>query len=252
MKEKIELNSNAVMLRRRLGEDASSPIDIFSVVNAFGNITMVFYPLSDRISGMCVRIGNADRLIAVNSNLSYGRQRYTVAHELYHLFFQRNFKNVICGKDIEGVKDVEEKNADMFASFFLAPYDALRAFVEELKKGDHEFVISDVVRIEQYFGMSRQATLYRLINDGYIHKDFAAALKVNVIHSAMILGYDNRLYIPSPPDKQFLTIGSYIELAEGLKEKGIISDGKYEEYLLEAYRSDIVYNLSSEIEEKYD
>lgn len=252
MKEKIELNSNAVALRRKFGEDPCSPIDIFSMIHNLSGITLVFYPMSDRISGLCVRIDARDSLIAINSTLSYGRQRYTAAHELYHLFFQAQFKSVICGKDIETTKDVEEKNADAFASFFLAPYDAIKIYLGEgLNKKD--ITLTEVVKIEQHFGMSRQATLYRLKNEGYISADFANTLKSDVIRSARKLGYDDRLYIPTPPERQYLTTGSYIELVERLKEKDIISQGKYEELLLDAYRSDIVYNLSAEEgQEKYD
>jgi len=253
LKEKIELNSNAAILRKKLGEDSLSPIDVFSIINNIDNFTLVFYPMSDRISGMCVRIDSGESLIAINSNLSYGRQRFTAAHELYHLYFQSNFKSVVCAKEFEGVKDVEEKNADSFASFFLAPYEALKIYIsEDLKKGNNPICADDVVKIEQYFGMSRQATLYRLQIEGYITADFANKLKTNVIQFVRKLGFDDRLYIPTLPERQYLTTGSYIGLVEKTKEKDLISLGKYEEYLLEAYRSDIVYNLSGDSEEKYD
>jgi hypothetical protein len=66
------------------------------------------------------------------------------------------------------------------------------------------------------------------------------------------LGYDDKLYRPTPEEKQYLTTGSYIALVEQLKGKGIISQDKYAELLLDAYRSDIVYNMSVEGDEKYD
>ena len=253
MKEKIELNSNAVLLRKRLGEDPSSPVDVFSIINSLSNFTLIYYPMSDRISGMCARIEGAENLIAINSNLTYGRQRFTTAHELYHLFFQSNFTNVVCAKDLESVKDVEEKNADSFASYFLAPYEALKIFISEsLKKENTPLTVQDVVKIEQHFGMSRQAILIRLQNERDITADFANQLKTNVIQSARRLGYDDRLYIPTSRDKQFLTTGSYIELVEKVREKDLISQGKFEEFLLDAFRSDIVYNLSTDAEEMYD
>ena len=253
LKEKIELNSNALWLRKQLGEDPSSPIDIFSLVNTLPNLTLVFYPMSERLSGMCVRTG-IDRLIAINSSLSYGRQRFSAAHELYHLYFQTNLKSVVCGREIGGVKDNDEKNADAFASLFLAPYDALIDFIEKerAKKEESALTLEIIIRIEQHFGMSRQATLYRLLGEEYISSDFADTLKTNVIQSARKLGFDDRLYIPTPSDKQYLTTGSYIELVEKLKEKDVISRGKYEELLLDAYRSDIVYNLNVEVGEKVD
>lgn len=253
MKEKIELNSNAIYLRKQFNENLLSPIDVFSIINSIENFTLVFYPMSDRISGISIRINGGDCLIAINSTLTYGRQRFTAAHELYHLFFQTNFTNVICAKDFEGVKDSEEKNADMFASYFLAPYDAMKIFItNSLRKDGSYLEADDIVRIEQHFGMSRQATLFRLQIEGYITSDFANMLKANVIQSARKLGFDDRLYTLTPADKQYLTTGSYISMVEQLKEKDKISTGKYEELLLEAYRSDIVYNITADSEEKYD
>ena len=46
MKEKIELNSEAVMLRKRLGEDAMSPLNVFATLGRLDNFTLVFYPFS--------------------------------------------------------------------------------------------------------------------------------------------------------------------------------------------------------------
>lgn len=254
MKEKITLNSNALHLRKRLGEDPYSPIDIFSIINNQKGISLVYFPMSEKISGMSGRIDNEDAYIAINSKHSYGRQRFTLAHELYHLNFQENFTNVICGIDFDGIKDEEEKNADAFASYFLAPYDAIRQFIsEEIGNTPYsQLAISNVIRIEQHFGMSRLATIFRLKLEGYEFQEKPEAMKTDVIISARRHGYDDRLYTPTPKAKQYLTTGNYITLAEKLKEKGIISKGKYEEVLLEAYRSDIVYNQPSEGEKIYD
>ena len=48
------------------------------------------------------------------------------------------------------------------------------------------------------------------------------------------------------------TFGKYIKLAEELKSKEAISQGKYEELLLEGFRSDIVYGSNLDEEEVYD
>ena len=45
MKEKIELNSEAITLRKEFGEDANSPIDIFSLIHNNDDLTIVFYPM---------------------------------------------------------------------------------------------------------------------------------------------------------------------------------------------------------------
>lgn len=252
MKEKIELNSEAITLRKEFGEDSNSPIDIFSLIHNNDDLTIIFYPMSSRMSGICIRDGK-NKIIGVNSNSTYGRQRFTIAHELYHLFFHEDFKSVVCFTDLEMNKDPQEKEADMFASYFLAPYEALSYFIKnKLGKEKQELNIEDVVKIEQNFGISRQAMLWRLVNDGYINHEKANFMKSGIITSAKRLGYDDQLYTPTPEDKQYATFGKYIKLAEELKDKDAISQGKYEEILLNGFRSDIVYGFDLEEEEVYD
>lgn len=252
MKEKIELNSEAVNLRKQFDEDSSSPIDIFSLIHNNDDLTIVFYPMSSRLSGICIRDGK-NKIIGVNSNATYGRQRFTIAHELYHLFFHEDFKSIVCFTDLEMNKDSHEKEADMFASYFLAPYEALSYFIKnKLGKEKQELNIEDVVKIEQNFGISRQAMLWRLINDGYLNQTKADTMKTGVIHSARRLGYDDKLYTPTPEDKQYATFGKYIKLAEELKNKDAISHGKYEEILLNGFRGDILYGSDLNEEDVYD
>jgi len=252
LKEKIELNSEAVILRKKFGEDSNSPIDVFSFIHNNDDLTIVFYPMSNRISGICIRDGE-NKIIGINSISTYGRQRFTIAHELYHLYFHEDFKSIVCFTDLEMNKDPQEKEADIFASYFLAPYEALSYFIKnKLGKEKHKLNIEDVVKIEQNFGISRQAMLWRLVNDGYLSYERAETMKNGIIASARRLGYDDELYTPSPEDKQYATFGKYIKLAEELKNKDAISQGKYEELLLNGFRSDIVYGSNLDKEEVYD
>jgi len=254
VKPKNELSYQANELRKRFGEDVSSPIDVFAILQSQERLTLVFYPFSNLISGMCVRTRGGDQLVAINSTRTLGRQRFTASHELYHLFVQDEITTVICGNDIGAGRDEEEKNADAFASYFLAPNDALLSFIEKnlLKGARRPLTLDDVVRIEQHFRMSRQATLYRLVGENLITLDFANTLKYDIIASARKLGFSDELYTPTPHNRQYFTIGSYIELAERLSDSDVISNGKYEELLLDAYRADIVYNLEAEAQEAYD
>ncbi|MFR9290873.1 MAG: ImmA/IrrE family metallo-endopeptidase [Clostridium paraputrificum] len=251
MIEKIKVNANAIFLRKQLKEDAYSPIDIFSLVNSLDNLTIVFYPMSDRISGMCVKVRD-NNIVAINSKMTYGRQRFTMAHELCHLYFHKEL-NSVCAKDIENVKDEKEIEADMFASYFLAPYEALQTFISEviLCGSDRKLNLEDVVRIEQHFGLSRQAILNRLVSDGYMREDETYAMKSGIINSALRLGYDATLYTSSPENKRYFTMGKYVKMAEELNDNQLVSSGKYEELLLDAYRADIVFGLDDE-EEMYD
>ncbi|MGH4138749.1 hypothetical protein [Clostridium sp.] len=68
----------------------------------------------------------------------------------------------------------------------------------------------------------------------------------------MRLGYDDKLYKASEEERKYFSIGEYVQKVEELKERDLISNGKYEELLLDAFRADIVYNLGSEGVELYD
>lgn len=251
MKEKIQINGEAILLRRQLGEDTTSPVDIFPLLASQPDLTVVYYPFRDTISGMCIK-DESIRLIAINSTLSKGRQRFTAAHEMYHLFIQKAFQTIICARDLTGPKNALEKEADQFASYFLAPYEALHSFVQKnLDRGKKTLTFEDVVKIEQYFGLSRQATITRLLSEGLLTEITANTMKTNVVQSAQKLGYTSELYLPNPKNMLYSTAGNYIRLANELVQAERISTGKYEEILLDAFREDLVYG-DQIMEDHYD
>lgn len=253
MKSLMEINSDAISLRKDFGIDMYSPINVFPLLMNLVNLTVAFYPMGDNISGACFK-SDSQKLIVINSNSTYGRQRFTAGHELCHLFFHEQLGSVICPNSIEKTKDVKEKEADKFASYFLAPDEALKDFIfKNIKvKNKEDIDINHIVTIEQHFGLSRMATLQRLIDDNYLSHEKAKTMKKDVILSALKLGFDIKLYLPSPEEQKYSTYGQYIKFTEELKNKELVSDGKYEELLLDAYRSDIVFGLDEQGSERYD
>ena len=244
MKSHQELNSLALKTRRLLGEDGYSPIDIFALVNGWKEkkITIVRYPLSERISGICTRIGE-DVVICINSKSSYGRQRFTLAHELYHILYEDKMNRVICGMSFMGNKSDSEKEADQFASYLLMPYDSLLQYGESFSTWE----LKNIIEAEQFFQISHMAMMLRLRTDKLISEVEAARyLEIKVSREAACLGYGKDLYLPLPKERHFFTTGEYSRKVEALSEKDIISNGKKEELLLDAYRADIVYNLDEE------
>ena len=240
MRDKYELSKAAGELRQHLGVDEHSYIDVFRIAHNIEELTLVFYPMGEKISGICIK-GTEDVLIAINSSMTYGRQRYSMAHELYHYYYD-NMNTMICAHDIGETSSVE-RNANTFASFFLAPPAALSAAIKSIKKERCSLELADIVKLEQHFGLSRQAMLIRLIEEGELSQDEAATMRTNVITYALSLGYSDTLYRPLPEEKSRMTYGKYIKRAEELLERELISDGKYEELLLEAFRADLVYGL---------
>jgi hypothetical protein len=88
--------------------------------------------------------------------------------------------------------------------------------------------------------------IYRLLEEGYIGYNDTKKMESGVVETAARLGYDTTLYYPTSETKNKLVLGHYIALSEYLLEKEFISQGKYEELLLAAFRDDIVYGFEGE------
>ena len=251
MIDKMELSNKASCLRKELGEDEASPIDIFALAQTIKSLTLVFYPLGKSISGACFR-NYASSIIAINSDMSLGRQRFSLAHELYHLFFDKERTSTICSSKIGGENENERK-ADHFASYLLMPSAALYESIQKHKEfSGKPLSMRDIVRLEQYFGVSHQAMLLRLLEEKEISSDDMLSMQSGVISAAARLGFDVSLYKPSPEDKKIRVLGHYICQAENLLQADIISMGKYEELLLDAFRDDIVFGSEAEGGDVFD
>lgn len=243
--DKMDLWKKALSLRKELGENATSSIDIFALTYMIERLSIVYYPMGNNLSGICIK-GIGGNVIAINSSMTIGRQRFSMAHELYHLYFDDDKLTTVCAKTI-GAGSEKEKQADQFASYLLMPPDALSDMTERLRQsGTGRLSIHDIVRLEQTFRVSRQAILYRLVGENELTLQEADAMRQNVILSAVNLGYDDTLYRPTPDDKQYKTFGYYIQQADRVLERGLISNGKYDELLLAAFRSDLVYGEQNE------
>lgn len=230
-----KLNQQAMEFRLDIGINHNDPIDLFPLcINKIKNLTIVFLEMADEISGACHQF-NSQKIIFINSKHSKGRQRFTLAHEIYHLFYEEA-TFTICNLN----SDSEiERNANQFASFLLMPINALYNFKKEnnVKKWDLDLIID----CEQYFQISHEALLYRLKTIGEITFEELNLFKPKIKYNAIHRGYDLSLYEPYI-DKNY-TIGNYVRLVEKAYSNELISNGKREEYLLQSYLSDIVYNL---------
>ncbi len=248
MIDKPDLNTKALKLRKLLGADDHSPIDIFSLALKLKDLTLVFYPLGEKISGICVRDADV-RLIAVNSAMSLGRVRFSLAHELYHLFCEEGPGSYVCSGKFESDNE-NEKRADQFASYFLAPFRSLKSSVEKIlnngtgakrKRTGAKLTLHEVIALEQHYKMSHQAMLVRLVSENYLDHGDPEEYSRGVIFEARILGLDDSLYQPLPAEMREKTFGYYLKQVEALRDNDLVSQGKIEELLLDAFRDDIVF-----------
>ncbi len=230
-----QVNQKAMEFRIDIGIKHNDPVDFFPLItNKLKNLTIVFLKMDEKISGACYRFKN-QQIIFINSKHPKGRQNFTAAHEIFHLFYE-NPIFTICNVNSN---DEVEKTANQFASFLLIPINALYNYKKEngIKKWD----LNSIIDCEQYFQISHEALLYRLKNIGEITSEEYNKFKPNIRYNAIHRGYDLSLY--EPYIGKNYTIGNYVRLVEKTYENGLISNGKREEYLIQSYLSDFVYNL---------
>lgn len=240
LKTDNQLNAEAIQLREKWGLNPNGSIDITSVVlSKLPNLTLLYIPFSENTSGMCINDGNI-KIIGINSTMTKGRQRFTLAHELYHLLIEENTgKPIICNNPY---RDDSEREADKFASYLLMSEEGLSQYCD--MNNIDEWNLSNIISVEQYFQISHHALLIRLLNNRLISKKEFDEYKCKYIsYEARIRGYGDELYRPSPEEDQYMTLGKYINTIEYLDETNKISQSKKKELLLDGYRGDLVFNV---------
>lgn len=205
--------------------DLDSPINIKTVLTKLG-VLALFRPLSEGLCGLSIRSTTDDRFMLINSNNNIGRQHFTVAHELYHLYYGTNTIPHICRL---GGKEPEEVNADSFASALLMPEKGLIQQLpgEEYRSG--KISMATLLRTERVFGVSHDALLIRLLKLHIINDATYQQFKsVTITSEAARYGYDTSLYRPG---NNGLYIGTLGEMAKKEFDRGKISEGHYLEIL---------------------
>lgn len=208
------------------GLSASEPVPLKSLLLKL-NVLALFRPLSENFSGMCLKDNSGHRFMLINSSQARGRQHFTIAHELYHLYIEEKPAPHKCNPGHS--KAPTEMCADMFASCLLMPESEICQLMPEEELKTKNVSIATILRLEHYFSVSRSALLYRLLNIGLIHENARLELAaIGVKYSARCFGYDTALYEPA---NEGLVIGDYGEKARKLFEEGKISESHYEELL---------------------
>ena len=178
------------------------------------------------------------RFILINDKQSIGKQHFTICHELYHLFIQKDFVSRVCKTGLFDKKDKEEYNADIFASYLLLPTDGLIELIpDEELAGKHKISIGTIVYLEQFFSCSRRALLYRLKKMKLISDVQYEQYCMHVKRSALENGFNIDLY---EAGNHNVIIGNYGSVAKELFDKDRISESHYYSLL-----SDLGININA-------
>jgi len=138
-------------------------------------------------SGAFVNHPEVGFALLVNLDMTPGRQRFTVAHELAHALFHSDENR--CVVSVGG--NARESFADTFAGEFLMPGEGVRRFIEEAGMYPRLADPVDVIDIQRYFGVSWPTALVRLRQMNAITAETYSFLKdtVQPVRLAQSLGY---------------------------------------------------------------
>lgn len=213
--------------RQKNGLSYTEPLKLKSLLQK-ANVLTIYKPLSSKFSGMSIKIDyqeNIFRFMLVNSEHPVGKQHFTVCHELYHLYFQKDFKAAVSNAGSFNKKgNPEEYNADIFASYLLLPEDGIWEMVPEAERSKNKIKIGTILSIEQYYGSSHTASLFRLLNMGLIDNKLKDEYSSGIMALARKFGYGTSLY---EKDNENDVIGDYGKLAYKAWEEGIVSESAY-------------------------
>lgn len=234
------ISKKAAEFRQDNGLNSSEPVLLKSVLLS-NNVLTLFKPLSPSFSGMAIKSGE-NRFILINSNHSLGKQHFTIAHELYHLFKQPDFRFKSCQTGRFDKSDINEYHADLFAAELLMPEDGLYKHIPDAELAKDKIQLSTIVKLEQYFNSSRSALLYRLKHLKLISSEKHEEFRYDVKRGAVNLGFDIKLY---EKGNDGLIIGQYGQLAKELYDKESISESYFMSLMMDIGK-DIYSDLTDE------
>lgn len=234
--DEVKARACAIETRLRIGLQSTEYIDVFKALSML-NTGCVKRMLESDISGATIRVNDKLCMILVNSSKTLGHQNFTVAHELYHCLYDDGMQNRACVVEVFSKKPAIEQIAEYYAVHLLMPEDGVLNQLKLRNKIDEEIAISDIVHLEQFFGVSRRAMCWRLEELKLISKEVSQNCSRNVIQSAKRLGKSPELYEPTNDN---VLLSDYAEKAGEAFEKGFITPSRYEEILADAGLSDLI------------
>ena len=205
----------AQKLRADFGLNDSEPIHVKTILRK-ENIVTMYLPLSEDVFGLSLK-HEGHRFMLINCTRTRGRQHFTIAHELYHLYLEDNPSPHICCNG----KNTSEANADMFASAFLMPSTGINANIPTIEIKNKCISLATIIRLQKLNLLSQSL--------------FDEYSQTHTIQTAKEYGYDVSLYKPGNLN---LVLGDFGTLARTLFDQEKISEGNYLELLNQIYNDE--------------
>lgn len=192
--EAIEAGEKIAEEERQRLQLGTYPVrDIAELLETQG-IRVLTIPMDEQISG--VFMGDEEIGLAIFANPEHHpiRHSFTLAHEYCHILTDRDRRTVVSSEKNE--KDLVEVRANAFAAAFLLPKAGVVRFFEASGKTGYgrnylatpgvseisaaeqrkplkaaQIQLYDIVHLQNHYGVSWEAAVYRLQNVGLISKD---------------------------------------------------------------------------------
>jgi len=145
-----------------------SPIDLEALIKNLGGVLISKDPFDKKAEASIRKEDDSSFVIEIDSSINERRKRFSIAHELGHLFLHMGYlvdpekwKNV--GTYIDDVQyrfgyNIEEQEANHFAGAFLMPEGEYKKIVQ--RNINHSNVF-DIEVVANYFQVSKEAAILR-------------------------------------------------------------------------------------------
>ena len=157
---KVQAESDALELRRRLGLGDAPLIDIVTLLEMEMGARVYIRRMNSRISGLFAFDEELGACILLNASHSKECRAQSAAHECGHLVSTRNKPKILRKDKIIGSR--EERYADAFGMAFLMPPRAVMQKFQEVTAGSDRLTRRHVIVLAYFFGVSREAMVRRL------------------------------------------------------------------------------------------
>ena len=207
---------------------------IFSILSLHARV--IYYPFGKksvwgftRIDGNNAQESEDKPFVVINSSIPEDCQVFAAAHELYHIWYDKQAEIIQADIIDESASDRNELKANRFAAEFLVEQDLLFKEMGLYSISKNNIAIKDILRLSELFTVPYQTMVKRLYETGICTKKERDRFLEKT--ESEILAARKRFAIPVPQADERIAIDTLTDLSVDAYEKHLISYEKLE-YLL--------------------
>lgn len=142
------------------------PVDLYYIAEKLNCIIRYVKDFPLTVDGMVLPLASGEYLVLINQYIKSVRKRFTLAHELGHVYLKHYLKYGLY-KSKDQQKGIIERQADVFATELLMPKHWVRKYYQEIK---------NIEELAQLFWVSKESMTIRLKELNLIQPDYSDLL----------------------------------------------------------------------------